>query len=432
MTKTAQQTAAVIGAGPAGLMAADVLSKGGVAVTVYEQMPSVGRKFLLAGRGGLNLTHSEPLDAFMTRYGARSERLRDVIEQFSPDKLRAWADALGAETFVGSSGRVFPKAMKASPLLRAWLRALDAQGVTLKLRHHWQGWRDGQLLFDTPEGETPVLPDITVLALGGASWPHLGSNGQWTRVLTEAGAEVEPLKPANSAFLVDWSETFRTRFAGQPLKSIALAFDGRSVRGEAMITTSGIEGGAVYALSSALRDAVLTTGEATLNIALRPDLAAHDIVAKLGKSRGKQSLSTYLRKALNLSPAAIGLLQEVSIAAGVSLATLTPQKLASLVNRLPVRLQGVAPIDRAISSAGGVTFASLDDAFMLRQQPGVFLAGEMLDWEAPTGGYLLQACFATGAAAGEGALKWLGSRQRSSFRGESKASGPGIHTGGFR
>ena len=417
MTKTAPQTAAIIGAGPAGLMAADVLARAGVAVTLYEQMPSVGRKFLLAGRGGLNLTHSEPLDAFMTRYGARSQTLRDVIARFPPQALRDWADALGAETFVGSSGRVFPKAMKASPLLRAWLRQLAAAGVTLKLRHRWQGWRElnesgggEHLVFDTPDGEVLVQADVTVLALGGASWPQLGSNGAWTAWLGEAGAEVAPLLPANSGFLVDWSETFRTRFAGQPLKSIAVAFDGRSVRGEAMISATGIEGGAIYALSSALRDAVLGKGEAVLHVALRPELDVTDIERRLTKPRGKQSLSTYLRKALHLSPVAIGLLQEAAVASRTALAKLAPHELAALINHLPIRLRGVASIARAISSAGGVSFASLDETFMLKEKPGLFLAGEMLDWEAPTGGYLLQACFATGVAAGEGALAWL--RQR--------------------
>ena len=266
------------------------------------------------------------------------------------------------------------------------------------------------LVFDTPDGEVLVQADVTVLALGGASWPQLGSNGAWTAWLGEAGAEVAPLLPANSGFLVDWSETFRTRFAGQPLKSIAVAFDGRSVRGEAMISATGIEGGAIYALSSALRDAVLGKGEAVLHVALRPELDVTDIERRLTKPRGKQSLSTYLRKALHLSPVAIGLLQEAAVASRTALAKLAPHELAALINHLPIRLRGVASIARAISSAGGVSFASLDETFMLKEKPGLFLAGEMLDWEAPTGGYLLQACFATGVAAGEGALAWL--RQR--------------------
>ena len=416
MTKTVQQTTAVIGAGPAGLMAADVLARAGIAVTVYERMPSVARKFLLAGRGGLNLTHSEPFETFTTRYGARSDVLHPALARFPPQALRNWADGLGAETFVGSSGRVFPKAMKASPLLRAWLHRLGAAGVSLKLKHRWRGWRsqrdDGvaPLIFETPEGEIAVQHDATVLALGGASWPQLGSDGEWTDWLT--GARIVPFAPSNSGFLVDWSEQFRSRFAGQPVKSIALTFGGRSVRGEAMIDANGLEGGAIYALSSVLREAVADRGEATVHVALRPGLDISDIEKRLAKPRGKQSLSTYLRKALNLSPVAIGLLQEAAAGSGSALAALTPRELAVLINQVPVRLLGIAPIGRAISSAGGVSFTSLDNAFMLKQRPGVFLAGEMLDWEAPTGGYLLQACFATGVAAGEGALAWLCQRDR--------------------
>ncbi|MDQ8732740.1 TIGR03862 family flavoprotein [Bradyrhizobium sp. LHD-71] len=407
MTQTSsEQTAAVIGAGPAGLMAAEVLGEAGVRVTVYEQMPSVGRKFLLAGRGGLNLTHSEPIEAFVARYRGAVQVVA-AVEAFPPRALRAWADALGQETFVGTSGRVFPKAMKASPLLRAWLRRLAATGVTFNLRHRWLGWRDGGLLFRAPDGETIVRPDLTILALGGASWPHLGSNGQWADALPEQGVAVSPLKPANCGFLVGWSETFRTRFEGQPLKGVALTFAGRTVRGEAIITSSGIEGGAVYAISADLRDAVLQNGAAELHVALRPDSTASELEARLAKPRGKQSISTFLRKALNLQPAAIGLLQEAAVLAGESLAALSNRELAARINHCPVRIAGVAPMARAISSAGGISLASVDDDFMLRQMPGTFVAGEMLDWEAPTGGYLLQACFATGMAAGKGAVKWL-------------------------
>jgi uncharacterized flavoprotein (TIGR03862 family) len=405
--QTFQPTAAVIGAGPAGLMAAEVLRDAGVIVTVYEQMPSVGRKFLLAGRGGLNLTHSEPLDAFLSRYGEAAPVLTAAIEAFTPVALRAWAQTLGQETFVGSSGRVFPKAMKASPLLRAWLRRLAASGVTFKLRHRWDGWQDAGLRFSSPDGRVSVRPDITILALGGASWPGLGSNGRWVDELERRGIPVEPLKPANCGFLVGWSETFRTRFEGQPLKGIALEFAGRTVRGEAIMTAAGIEGGAIYAISAQLRDAILRDGEATLQVALRPDSTISDLETRLARSRGKQSVPTFLRKALNLSPVAIGLLQEASIASGEILAALTAPELAERVNRLPVRITGVAPIARAISSAGGISFTALDDNFMLRQMPGTFAAGEMLDWEAPTGGYLLQACFATGAAAAKGAVRWM-------------------------
>jgi uncharacterized flavoprotein (TIGR03862 family) len=407
MTELTQRTAAVIGAGPAGLMAAEALCDAGVAVTIYEQMPSAGRKFLLAGRGGLNLTHSEPIAAFLTRYGETAPVLREAIEVFSPDALRAWAAALGQETFVGTSGRVFPKAMKASPLLRAWLRRLGANGATLKLRHRWEGFDGKNLRFSSPDGEVSVRPDVVVLGLGGASWPALGSNGFWTDLLKPHGVAITPLRPANCGFDVGWSDTFRTRFEGQPLKGVALSFSGRTGRGEAVVTAAGLEGGAVYAISASLRDAVLRDGEAILRVALRPDSAASDLEVRLGKPRGKQSASTFLRKALNLSPVAIGLLQEASIASGEILAALRPHELAQRVNHLPVRVTGVAPIARAISSAGGIPFAALDDNFMLKATPGTFVAGEMLDWEAPTGGYLLQACFATGVAAGKGAVAWL-------------------------
>ncbi len=409
-------TAAVVGAGPAGLMAAEVLCAAGVRVTVYEQMPSVGRKLLRAGVGGLNLTHSEPLDTFLSRYGDAAPRLRAAIDAFPPDALRAWAQELGQDTFVGSSGHVFPKSMKASPLLRAWLRRLDASGVALKLRHRWQGWRDKGLVFSSPDGEVIARPDVTILALGGASWPNLGSNGQWVDALQGQGVAIAPLRPANCGFQVGWSEMFRTRFEGQPLKSVALQFGGRSVRGDAVVTASGIEGGAVYAISSTLRDAVMEKGEAVLHIALRPDSATSELEARLAKPRGKQSMSTYLRKALNLSPVAIGLLQEAAVASGENLSAMTARDLAARINDVPVRITGVAPITRAISSAGGISFAALDDNFMLTQMPGTFAAGEMLDWEAPTGGYLLQACFATGVAAGKGAVEWL-ERQPPSLRG---------------
>jgi uncharacterized flavoprotein (TIGR03862 family) len=394
---------AVIGAGPAGLMAAEVLRAGGAEVTVYERMPSVGRKFLMAGRGGLNLTHSEELEPFLRRYGAAESALRAAIEAFPPSATQTWCEGLGQTIFVGSSGRVFPQAMKASPLLRAWLRRLDAAGVRFALRHHWTGWDgEGCLTFAPPHG--PVHADATVLALGGASWPRLGSDGGWTGALMQAGVDVSPLEPSNCGFLVAWSAQLK-RHAGQPLKRIALSFGERTVRGEAIITATGIEGGALYALSPMLRDAIVAKGEATLHMALRPEMAGDEIGRRLTLPRGKQSLSTFLRKALRLSATEIGLLQEAT--AG-KLATLAPVEIAALTNAVPVCLTGVAPIARAISSAGGVAFAGIDARFMLRARPGVFIAGEMLDWEAPTGGYLLQACFATGVAAGRGALAWLG------------------------
>ncbi len=399
---------AVIGAGPAGLMAAEVLAQGGAEVTVYDAMPSAGRKFLMAGRGGLNLTHSEPLPQFLARYREAMPRLASAIEAFSPDALREWSEALGQPTFVGSSGRVFPKAFKASPLLRAWLRRLDAAGVQFAFRHRWSGWDEqGRLLFQTPDGQRAVEPRATVLALGGGSWPRLGSDGAWTETLAARSVTISPLRPSNSGFTVAWSDIFRDRFEGQPLKGVALSFGSHAVRGEAIITRSGIEGGAVYALSAELREAVLRDGQATLQVALRPDIDMNHLIAKLSAPRGKQSLSNFLRKAAGLSPVAIGLLQEAAKAQGLSLSSLPADDLARLINAVPIQLTGIAPIARAISTAGGIAFDELDADFMIRRLPGVFAAGEMLDWEAPTGGYLLQASFATGAAAGRGVLKWL-------------------------
>lgn len=389
-------------------MAAEVLAEGGAGVIVYDAMPSAGRKFLMAGRGGLNLTHSEPLPDFLGRYREAMPHLRAAVEAFPPDALRDWSAALGQLTFVGSSGRVFPKTFKASPLLRAWLRRLGATGVQFAFRHRWTGWdAAGRLHFQTPDGAHAIAPSATVLALGGASWPRLGSDGAWVDCLAAKGVAISKLRPANSGFAVAWSELFRDRFEGQPLKGVALTIGVHTVRGEAMITRGGIEGGAIYALSAELREAVLGIGQATLTIALRPDLDADALTTRLSGTRGKQSLANFLRKAAQLSPVGIGLMQEAAIASGRSLAALAPAELAHLVNAIPVQLTGVAPIDRAISTAGGITFDELDDHFMLRKLPGVFAAGEMLDWEAPTGGYLLQASFATGAAAGRGVLAWL-------------------------
>jgi uncharacterized flavoprotein (TIGR03862 family) len=399
---------AIIGAGPAGLIAAETLAQGGVDVTVYDAMPSAGRKFLMAGRGGLNLTHSEPMDAFLARYREATPKLTAVIEAFPPDRLRAWCEELGQPTFVGTSGRIFPKTLKTSPLLRAWLRRLDAWGVKFALRHRWTGWDDlGRLMFQTPEGKCVVEARAAVLALGGASWPRLGSDGGWVEPLYAKGVRVSPLKSANCGFTVAWSDIFRDRFEGVPLKGIALSLGKRSIRGEAVITRDGIEGGAVYALSAELREAVLRSGNATLHVALRPDMSPLDLITRLSAPRGKQTFTNWLRKAGALPPVAIGLLQEASIASSVSLASLPAEKLAELINDVPIELTGTSPIARAISSAGGVSFDELDADFMLRRLPGVFAAGEMLDWEAPTGGYLLQACFATGLAAGKGAFKWL-------------------------
>ncbi|QFU15239.1 NAD(P)/FAD-dependent oxidoreductase [Microvirga thermotolerans] len=397
---------AVIGGGPAGLMAAEVLGRAGLSVTVYDRMPSLGRKLLMAGRGGLNLTHSEDFDRFVGRYGEAAPVLRPILEAFTPDDLRAWSHGLGQETFVGSSGRVFPRAFKASPLLRAWLGRLEGLGVRFLLRHRWEGWDpQGRLAFATPEGgHIADAPAATILALGGASWPRLGSDGAWAPLLRARGIPVSPLLPANMGFAVNWSEAVRSRFEGEPLKRIALAFEGRRVRGEAVVTASGIEGGAVYALSAPLRDALLRDGRAVLRIDLRPDLSLEALAQRLAqKPRRGQSLSTFLRKAAGLPPLAVALLRE-----GRAALPADPQALAALVKAAPLVLTGAQPIERAISTAGGVPLPELDRDLMLRRMPGVFAAGEMLDWEAPTGGYLLQASFATGVAAAKGVLRFLG------------------------
>ena len=407
MTDVVTTDVAVIGAGPAGLMATETIAQGGARVCVLDAMPSVGRKFLMAGRGGLNLTHSEPLPTFLARYREAEPHLARAIEAFSPQALRDWSAALGQETFVGSSGRVFPKVFKASPLLRAWLHRLSTSGVEIHTRHRWTGWDGEYLAFDTPEGPRRIAARATVLALGGASWPRLGSDGAWTSLLQARGISIAPLRPANCGFGIAWSALFRERFSGLPLKSLALSFAGQKVRGELVLTRDGIEGGAVYALSALLREAILDDGNADLTVALRPDMPPDELVAKLGARRDKQSLSNHLRKALHLSPAAIGLLQESAITSGVALAALSLQDMAARINAVPLRLSSVAPIGRAISTAGGLVFEELNENYMLRKLPGVFAAGEMLDWEAPTGGYLLQASFATGRAAGQGVLQYL-------------------------
>lgn len=406
MRDVLQTQAAILGAGPAGLMAAEVLARGGVRVTVFDAMPSAGRKLLMAGRGGLNLTHSEPLPQFLARYGGAVPYLKPVIDAFTPEALRKWADDLGQPTFVGSSGRVFPKALKASPLLRAWLKRLDSLGVTLALRHRWIGWdHDDRLKFQTPDGERVVAADATIMALGGASWPRLGSDGAWVEQLESRGIALSPLRPANCAFTVAWSGIFRDRFEGQPLKNVALSFGPHTVRGEVLITRDGIEGGGIYALSAMLREHINVAGNAVLHINLRPDVPTDRLAVRLNAPRGKQSMSNWLRKAAGLAPVAIGLLQEAAMVQHPG--STQPASLAASIRAVPITLTGIAPIARAISSAGGIAFSELDGDYMIRSFPGVFAAGEMLDWEAPTGGYLLQASFATGAAAGRGALKWL-------------------------
>ncbi len=383
--------AAVIGGGPAGLIAAETLAAAGLAVTVYDQMPSVGRKLLMAGRGGLNLTHSENFSQFLARYS--TDRLAPAIEAFPPAALIDWCHGLGQPTFIGSSGRVFPVAMKASPLLRAWLGRLAALGVVVRSRHRWTGWAANGPLVDDAE----VTADVVILAVGGASWPRLGSDGAWAGWL---GDRVAPFQPANGGFTVDWSPVFRDRFAGRPLKRIAVSFKDRTVRGEAMLTGTGIEGGAIYALSGPLRDA-LAAGGTILRIDLRPDVDLAALSEKLNIPRRGQSLPNWLRKQAALSPEAIGLVQETLHRDGPG------PDLAALVKAVPLPLTGTAGLSKAISSAGGVRWDALDERLMLRAHPGVFAAGEMLDWEAPTGGYLLQGCFSTGVAAARGALDWL-------------------------
>jgi uncharacterized flavoprotein (TIGR03862 family) len=383
---------AIVGAGPAGLMAAEVLSAAGHAVTVYDRMPSVARKLLIAGRGGLNLTHSEPFERFVARYGAAAPRLRPILEAFPSDALIRWAEGLGQPTFVGSSGRVFPKSMKASPLLRAWLARLAAQGVTIKTRHDWQGWdAQDRLAFEHNGFVVHAAADVTFLALGGASWPRLGSTGAWANILRARGVSVTPFRPANCGFTVAWSETFRSRFEGTPLKNIALSFHGETARGDAVVTHAGIEGGAVYALSASLRDAIDHTGHATVLVDIRPDMNHADLMAKLARPRGGDSAANFLRKTLALAPVAVNLLRE----AHRRELSVDPRTLARQIKTVPIVLTGSAPIDRAISSAGGVALDAVNDNLMLKAIPNVYVVGEMLDWEAPTGGYLLQATFAT-------------------------------------
>ena len=398
--KQLQSSVAVIGAGPAGLMAAEVLATAGLAVTVYDHLRTPARKLLMAGRGGLNLTHSEEFETFVARYGPAGERLRPALKAFPPTALRAWCEGLGQPTFVGSSGRVFPVGMKAAPLLRAWLRRLNGLGVAFRFRRRWQGWDEaGRLIFTTADGggvET-AAPMAAILALGGASWPRLGSDGGWTDILARRGVTVAPLRPANCGFEVPWSAWFSGRFAGTPLKPVTASFAGHSLRGEVVVTARGLEGGPLYALGPALRAAIDGTGSASLVLDLRPGLSLDDLTRRLAAPRGSQSRSTFLRKAGGLAPVAIALLAEAGVT-GID---------AGAIKALPLRLTASAPIERAISSAGGVALADLDEAFMLRPLPGVFAAGEMLDWEAPTGGYLLTGSFATGRHAGLGAAAWV-------------------------
>lgn len=399
-------TIAVIGGGPAGLMAAEVLSQAGQQVHLFDAMPSVGRKFLLAGKGGLNLTHSEPFDVFASRYGARRPQIEPLLNDFDAQALRAWAQDLGVATFVGTSGRVFPVDMKAAPLLRAWLHRLRAAGVQLHMRHRFVGWTaDGALRLATPQGERMVQADAVVLALGGASWSRLGSDGAWVPLLEQRGVAVAPLEPANCGFDVrnGWSDYFSSRFAGQPFKSVAIRFHQFARQGEFVATATGVEGSLIYAAAALLRNEIRAHGSASFELDLLPAKTAAQVQAEVAHPRGSRSLASHLKSRLGLEGIKLALLHELLPRPDLHDAA----KLAAAIKALTVTLVAPRPIDEAISTAGGVCFEALDANMMLRAAPGVFCAGEMLDWEAPTGGYLLAACFATGRAAARGALNFL-------------------------
>ena len=415
---------AIVGGGPSGLMAAEVLVKGGVQVDVYERMPSVGRKFLLAGKGGLNLTHSEPFAAFSARYAERSDLLTPLLEDFGPEQLIAWARILGIDVFTGSSGRVFPTGMKAAPLLRAWLHRLRAAGVKIHTRHRWCGWDDAGLLrFITPKGEQRVSAGATLLAAGGGSWPQLGSDAAWAQLLSERDVSIAPLRPSNCGFDVrsvlaagdsGWSEYFCARHAGSPLKTVMLRFTDRHGRefqqkGEFVVTRTGVEGSLIYAMSAGLREDIAANGVAVIYLDLLPDKTPERVYAEVAHPRGKRSLSSHLQSRAGLGAVKMALLRELVPPAQLA----DPRQLANAIKSLPLRLVAPRPLEEAISSAGGVPFEETTGQLMLRRLPGVFCAGEMLDWEAPTGGYLLTACFATGRAAGLGALAWLADQEMS-------------------
>ena len=399
---------AVIGGGPAGLMAAQTLAQGGVAVDVYDAMPSVGRKFLLAGRGGMNITHAEPMADFITRYGARAPQLQAMLDDFGPAQVRAWVQGLGVDTFVGTSGRVFPSDMKAAPLLRAWLQRLRTTGVQFHMRHRWLGWESTSLLFSTPDGPHAMAADGVVLALGGGSWARLGSDGAWVAPLRQLGVEVAPLAPANCGFDVAWSAHFSSRHAGHPLPTVAIianGADGLPMRkqGQFVVTAGGVEGSLIYALSAALREQIAQAGSALIHLDLLPDWTLERVIQEAGRPRGARSMSSHLQSRLGIKGVKSGLLRECLVGAQFD----DPLSLAQAIKKLPLRLLRPRPLDEAISSAGGVRFEALERS-MLRALPGVFVAGEMLDWEAPTGGYLLTACLASGHAAGLNTLAWLG------------------------
>ena len=404
----ARTRVAIVGGGPAGLMAAEAARAAGLEVDVYDRLGSVGRKFLIAGKGGLNLTHSESRDAFDARYGARRAEIARWLDAFDADALRAWARGLGVETFTGTAGRVFPTDLKAAPLLRAWLRRLRASGVRFHVRHRWLGWSaDGALRFANDEGESGIRADAVVLALGGASWPVLGSDGSWASILAERGVDIEPLAPSNCGFDVAWSEHFATRHAGQAVKPVVLAWPARDGtvqrrQGEFVVSSYGVEGSLIYAASAEIRDAIAAHGPARVTLDLLPGRDAARLERDLAPPRGNRSLSEHLRRRAGLDGVKAGLLREVLSTEAMQDA----KRLAATIKALPLTLLRARPVEEAISSAGGVRFGAIDESLMLKRMPGVFCAGEMIDWEAPTGGYLLTACFASGACAGTAAAKW--------------------------
>lgn len=395
---------AIIGAGPAGLMAAEELVHAGVQVDVYDAMPSVGRKFLMAGKGGMNITHAESFADFLTRYGTRRSDIEPLLNDFTPNDLREWVHALGINTFIGSSGRVFPTDMKAAPLLRAWLHRLRECGVHFHVRHRWCGWdSEGRVCFDTPQGKHSVSADAVVLALGGGSWPQLGSDAAWVSLLLARSIDIAQLRPSNCGFDIAWSAYFRERFIGEPLKSVTASFGAIRKQGECVITANGIEGGLIYAFSAALRDEIERNGSAILHLDLLPDWTSQRMSEEVHHPRGSRSLSSHLQSRLGLKGVKANLLREVLGAQNFN----DPARLAASIKSLPLKLIATRPLSEAISSAGGIKFEELDEHLMLRKMSGVFCAGEMLDWEASTGGYLLTACFASGRAAGKGVMKWL-------------------------